>query len=184
MVKIKNSKQGRLRQGDIYKNVEYVEYIVEKEGNLEISKISFPFIIVLTQDCDLEQDYKVRWAIKKPSNSDKRLFSVIVAPLYNEEHFYIGEHLKDLGYEMEKIKKTGTKGELIGKNEIPRYHYVKFPPITPIANSIIDFKHYFSVNGEYLKRMKSTNYVCQIAELYRESISQRFANYLARIGLP
>jgi hypothetical protein len=50
--------------------------------------------------------------------------------------------------------------------------------------SVIDFKHYFSVPVEYLERIKPTNFVCAVCELYREDICQRFAAYLSRIGLP
>ena len=60
--KDKNSKGARISQGDIYKDVEFIEYAIEKEGVIQISKIVFPFVVVLTQDCDLKQDYRVRWA--------------------------------------------------------------------------------------------------------------------------
>lgn len=82
MVKIKTKSESRITQGDIYKNIEYIEYISEKDGNLEISKIDFPLVIVLTQDCDLMQDYKYRWSRSRPKNNDKLLLSVLVAPLY------------------------------------------------------------------------------------------------------
>ena len=74
-------KGARICQGDIYKDVEFIEYAIEKAGVIEISKIVFPFVVVLTQDCDLNQDYKVRR--KETSNHDKKLISVNVAPLYN-----------------------------------------------------------------------------------------------------
>ena len=62
MIKIKTRKNARIFQGDIYKDVEFIEYAIEREGVIEISKIVFPFVVVLTQDCDLNQDYKVRLA--------------------------------------------------------------------------------------------------------------------------
>ena len=39
----------RLSQGDIIKDVEFIEYAIEKNGDIEVSKINFPLIIVLTQ---------------------------------------------------------------------------------------------------------------------------------------
>lgn len=54
----------------------------------------------------------------------------------------------------------------------------KMPPL------IVDFKHYFSVNSESLREDVRAHYVCSIEVLFRERLSQRFANYLARIGLP
>ena len=94
-------KGARISQGDIYKDVEFIEYAIEKAGVIEISKIVFPFVVVLTQDCDLNQEYTVRWVKKEASNHDKKIISVIVAPLYNVEHVYNGEHLSELGMTME-----------------------------------------------------------------------------------
>jgi hypothetical protein len=175
-------KGARICQGDIYKDVEFIEYAIEKAGVIEISKIVFPFVVVLTQDCDLNQDYKVRR--KETSNHDKKLISVIVAPLYNVEHIYKGDHLSELGMTMAEIKKDRSPGKTLRQNQTPRYHYLEFPANIPIVTSVIDFKHYFTVNVEYLKRHKKANFICQIGPLYREDVSQRFSSYLSRIGLP
>jgi hypothetical protein len=185
MKKIKLQKRARISQGDIYKDVEFIEYAIEKEGVVEISKIIFPFVVVLTQDCDLNQDYTVRWARRITPNHDKKLFSVIVAPLYNFEHFNIGNHLSALAMSMTEIKKQGkTALNNLKKNLTPRYHYLEFPDSVPIVSSVIDFKHYFTVNVEYLKKHKKNNFICQIGTLYREDVSQRFSSFLSRIGLP
>lgn len=186
MIKIKTRNAARISQGDIYRDVEFIEYAIEKDGIIEISKIVFPAVVVLTQDCDLNQDYKVRWAKKDHlSNHDKKLFSVIVAPLYNYEHFYKGEHLSSLPMQMADISQMGkTQKNNLLRNQIPRYHYLDFPKKIPIVSSVIDFKHYFTVNVEYLKKHKKENFICQIWPLYREDISQRFSSYLSRIGLP
>jgi hypothetical protein len=71
-----------------------------------------------------------------------------------------------------------------GQNERPRYHYLSFPDNVPIVPSIADFKHYFSVNLVYLEKLRQKHFVCRLSELYREDLSQRFAAYLSRIGLP
>lgn len=184
MKNIKIRKGARISQGDIYKDVEFIEYAIEKAGVIEISKITFPFVVVLTQDCDLNQDYKVRWARKETSNHDKKLISVIVAPLYNAEYVYKGEHLSELKMTMAEIRKERTPGKTLRQNQTPRYHYLEFPANVPIVSSVIDFKHYFTVNVEYLKKHKKANFICQIGPLYREDVSQRFSSYLSRIGLP
>lgn len=182
--KVKRQFHRRISQGDIFKNVEFIEYAVEKEGIIELSKIIFPHVIVLTQDCDLEQDFKFRWGRPKKKTQDKYLLSVIVAPLYNADHVFSGSHLEDLDIAMEPINKTRSPGEFLMKNERPRYHYLEFPPDIPIAPSIIDFKHYFTVNINYLKKIKVDHFVCQVSDIFREDVSQRFASFLARIGLP
>jgi hypothetical protein len=184
-IKVKTRRLRRVSQGDVFREIECIEYVAEKRGVIEVSKIVFPLVVVLTQDCDLEQDarYKVRQE-KLPKNDDKRLFSLLVAPIYNAEHVFEGQHLSDLGLTMEPINKRRTPGEMLMKNERPRYHYLDFPPEIPIVPSIVDFKHYFSVSVSYIERVKPKKFVCRISELYREDLSQRFAGYLARIGLP
>lgn len=175
--------RSRISQGDIYRNVELIEYVAEKEGKIEVPIITFPLVIVLTQECDLEQDFKFRYGRPKKGTQDKYLISVLVSPLYNLEHVLAGEHLNELNLKMEPINRKGTPGDYLLKNERLRYHYIKFPPDIPIPPSVIDFKHYFTVNVEYLRKRKA-NFVCRMNPVYREDISQRFASFLSRIGIP
>lgn len=184
MVRVRQTRLARVAQGDIIRNVEYVEHVIEKSGYLDISRIRFPFVVVLTQDCDLEQDYRSRSLKNKSSTSDKHLLSVLVAPLYNLEHIYSGEHLSQLGQTMQKIERKRTSGGNLRNNETPRYHHLDFEPTVQLPPSVIDFKHYFSVNVSQLKKHKKKEFICQLADLYREDVSQRFSSFLARIGLP
>lgn len=176
--------KSRVRQGDVFRDIDFIESASEESGIITVSKIRFPYVIVLTQDCDLEQDYKFRWTENGGKGHDKWLLSVLVAPLYNLEHVFNGEHLSELSFEMQQIKKSGTKGKLLTQNQVPRYHYLEFPDSVPVVPSAIDFKHYFSISVSTLHGIKSTNFVCSVSELYREDISHRFASFLSRIGLP
>lgn len=173
----------RICQGDIIRDVDCIEYAIEKDGVIDVSRIYFPYVAVLTQDCDLEQDFKIQHTPEKPVK-DKKLISVLVAPLYNAEHVFMGTHLSDLTIPMEPIKKNSTAGGFLLNNQRPRYHYLEFPPDIQLVPLVIDFKHYFSVNANYLIKLRPTNYVCTLSALYREDISQRFASFLSRIGLP
>jgi hypothetical protein len=179
-VHVEKSRRTRISQGDVFREVECIEYAVEKRGVIEVSKIVFPLVIVLTQDCDLEQDSNNRG---KETQSTK-LLSVLVAPLYNAEHVFQGEHLGDIGIKTEPINKKKSPGEMLMKNERPRYHYIDFPQDIPLVASVADFKHYFSVHVSYLEKVRRTNFVCRLSDLFREDVSQRFAAYLGRIGLP
>ena len=185
MVRIDLNKDTRVCHGDILKNVELIEYAIEKDGNLEISKILFPLVLVLTQDCDLQQDFTNRNKTN-PQNHDKHLISVIVAPIYNVEHIYNGEHLSELGLKMQEISRKSDKSDnkFLKNNQNPRYHFLAFDSSIPIVESVIDFKHYFTVNIKYLDTHKENNFVGKVSELYREQISHRFASFLSRIGLP
>jgi hypothetical protein len=186
MINIVKEQVERVCQGDIFSNVELIEYAdINKDGIVEISKISFPYVVVLTQDCDLEQDFNSRLKTER-ANEDKHILSVIVAPLYNIEHVYGGEHLSELNFRMQTISSKPSKSDnkFLRNNQNPRYHFFEFPDDIQLVNSVADFKHYFTVNNNYLKSQKPANYVGKIAELYREQVSQRFASYLSRIGLP
>ena len=184
VIEVRKKRERRVCQGDIFREVDHIESVAEKDGVFEVKRIRFPLVIVLTQDCDLVQDYRVRWSREQPKDQDKMLVSVLVAPLYNVEHVYTGDHLSLLGMQMQKINKNRSPGINLRSNQTPRYHFLAFPDDTPIVDSVIDFKHYFSVSVEKLKTLKKINFVRRIAELYREDISQRFVSYLSRIGLP
>lgn len=185
LIQVDEGDKTRISQGDIYKEIEYIEYAFEKDGYVEISKIIFPLVVVLTQDCDLAQDLEFREATNK--TKDKILFSVLVAPMYNADDVFNGKHLDDI-YERETsmatINRNATPGKFLKQNERCRYHYVEFPEGTPIVPTIIDFKHYFSVNINQLLSCRTDQFVCRMSELYREDLSLRFANFLSRIGLP
>jgi len=182
LIKTKTKTKRRIHQGDIIKDVEYIEWAVEKGDDIEVSKLLFPNVYILSQDCDLEQDYKNRNS-KEENSQDKYLLSVLVAPVYNAEKVYAGQHMNELEMNMSPINKNKTPGKNIQKNTNPRYHYLEFHDNSMVP-SVIDFKHYFSVNTNYLRGIKKTNYFCTVSELFREDISLRFSNYLARIGLP
>ncbi len=184
MVKVDKNKQPRLAQGDVLRDVEHVEYVRIKDGAIELSKVIYPLALVLTQDCDLAQDHTFRDPESKKPNQDKYLLSVLVAPMYNLEQVFAGKHLASLGFDMSPINKNKTPGQNLVKNETPRYHYLEFSQDVPIVPSVIDFKHYFSCNVEYLKEHKEKNFVCQLSDLYREDVLQRFSSFLSRIGLP
>ncbi|MGM9594936.1 MAG: hypothetical protein ACI3VG_01850 [Oscillospiraceae bacterium] len=176
-----------INQCDIFKNVEFLEYAKDDGDNIEVSKIIFPKVIVLTQACDLQQDFNAREKINSglTGTHDKFLISVIVAPIYNFEEFRLGTHLDQLGLVMEsKGSRSKSQCTNIINNENKRYHYLNFSEDVDLVESIIDFKHYFTVTVEYLNSIYDNNYVCSIDSLYRELISQRFANFLSRIGLP
>jgi len=175
-------KESRLCQGDILRDVHWVEYVTERGGLIEVAKVVFPLAIVLTQDCDLKQDHQFR--SEPHPTQDKWLISVLMAPLYNIEHVYLGEHLSELGIRMERVPKSGSTGNFLRNNERPRYHYIEFDDDVPIVPSVIDFKHYFSATATYLMGLKPTSFVCSVAPIFREDIAQRFAAYLARVGLP
>ena len=181
----------RICQGDLIRNVACIEDVVEQADTIEVKRIVFPLVVVLTQDCDLQQDDSNRLRPKgasTPTDHNTLILSVLVAPAYNATHFELGEHLSELGLKMWEIPTKGGKGStdqrILRQNKNPRYHYLQFDNDSKIVDSVVDFKHYFSVNVQYLKRIKPEHFAGKLSPLYREDVSQRFASFLARIGLP
>jgi len=204
VIKISSIKENRICQGDILNNVKYIEHFKEVDDFYDVSIINFPLVVIISQDCDLNEDYQFRYDIPiKHDDHDKIMFSLLVAPIYTADQVLDGSHLSllnppnaPLEYRnslfMKMQKLTKGKGSTkptshyddMKKNEIPRYHFLRFPNAVEIPDSFIDFKHYFSVNIHYLEELKKTNFLCRIDAPYREFVSQRFSNYLSRIGLP
>ena len=180
----------RISQGDIYKDVWCFENISQDNNSLKINRIFFPYVVVLTQDCDIQQHDEY------VGQKSGQLFSVLVAPIYNVASFMEGKHLEEMHlsspcYTSSKgkiLESTGQKinseGQLIINNQIARYHYLNFENNIEVPPSIVDFKHYFSLGVNYLKNDKNKDFVCRLKPLYRELLTQRFSNYLSRIGLP
>jgi hypothetical protein len=182
-MQVDRGRRDRVQQGDVYRDVDYIEYVSESGRTLQVSRIRFPLVVVLTQDCDLEQEHNERNSGK--GQLDKTLISCLVAPMYNAEHFARGEHLSELGLKMQEIKWSRSDGDRIKQNSNPRYHYFEFPPESAIVPSVIDFKHYFSVNLQDLNRLRENeSFVCTVSALFREALCQRFAFFLSRIALP
>jgi hypothetical protein len=182
MIRVQVNPGERIRQGDIFRDVQLIDQVSEKEGVLEVSGITFPFVIVLTQDCDLEQDGRSYIRHVSEVSQYELLMSVLVAPLYNAEHVRTGTHLDELQIVRGQI--NSDRWRTLKTNQMARYHYIEFPQSAKVVPLVIDFKHYFSVNLEYLRRLSQDQHITTVAELFRERISQRFANFLARIALP
>lgn len=177
---IKQSRD-RLYQGDIYSDVELVVDSIENGPELTVEKRKLPYAVVITQDCDLEQDFKAR--NNTQGNQDKWLPSIILFPAYPAETLKLGLHLGDYDQKMEQFdsKRFGQ----IKQNSNSRYHFIHSDNTLNVPELIIDFKHYHTItrNAAY-SRMLSGSYVATIGELFREHLSARLCYYLSRIGLP
>jgi hypothetical protein len=170
-------------QGDLLRNVEFVEFAVEARGILEVSKIVFPLAVVLTQTCDVHEDFAIRWGRTDRGKPRKVMLSYLVAPAYTAAQLIDGTHLKDLNVELQKIQ-SNTEQQNMRNNAHPRYHYLHFGDDVPVADSLVDFKHYFTASPAHLRERKRNDFVCRLAVPHREALSQRFAAWLSRVGLP
>ena len=88
----------RIQQGDIISDVEYIEYADVEDGVVKISKIRFPHVIVLSQECDLTWDYESRDRQRKNQQEGKFVAKVIGVDVdqYSESDTVITSAMKQL----------------------------------------------------------------------------------------
>ncbi|MDR3292073.1 MAG: hypothetical protein LBT10_08010 [Methanobrevibacter sp.] len=149
----------------------------------------------MTQDCDLEQDFNYR---EKSHKSRHYIPSILICPAYLAIKLKKGNHLENLSILFEEKQQTEYEKinfQELGKNlwdpiknnNNVRYHLLKEFEINDslkVPELIVDFKHYFTIYRDELYSKVNTNYFASLDPLFREQLSQRFAYYLSRIGLP
>ncbi|MDO9517864.1 MAG: hypothetical protein Q7J10_07440, partial [Methanosarcinaceae archaeon] len=133
------------------------------------------------QDCDLENDFENR-SESTPEKHDKFLRTVLICPAYVAIDLRKGIHLEDLNLKMETF--NSARWNSIMKQNNARYHFLEQDQELQVPELVIDFKHYYALPRDALFNMYDDNYLVTINHLFREFLSQRFSNYLSRIGLP
>lgn len=172
---------GRFRQGEILANVLTLvaNGVPFNASSPDAILETLAFAVVLSQDCDLEQDFEQR----KLGNdqSDRILPQTLLCSLFSREELPpVGGH-------------NSALWKLIKKNTSPRYHYLRegSPAIEGLVHEFpqltADFKFYVTVPTDVLYSQATQGQVQRLANLespYAEHLSTRFAYYLARIALP
>ncbi len=155
---------------------------------MELNKLKFG--VILSQDCDLNQDYNSREFLKtvkkdETTLNDKMIPSILICPAYPAEQLRLGTHLASINMPMTKISSAKkTPWRKIIQNETPRYHFLGESEEFEIPELVLDFKRYYSLSREYLYKIYSKCYLVSLSELYREDLTNRFHHYHSRIGLP
>ena len=172
----------RICQGDILRDFVGIDWGIEDTSDkYKISALTLPYIIVMTQDCDLELDFNNR---SEPDSKthDKYLQTILVCPAYNATEFKEGEHLKSKELVMNKWG-TDLYNQIKNQNHA-RFYFLEQNQAMQVPQLIVDFKHYYTIPRDVLYKMYAKCYLATFNKLFRESLSQRFSNYLSRIGLP
>ena len=168
----------RLSQGDIFQDIEILENIEVERSIITVKKIKFPYVVCLNQECDLETDFKN----KTQMLCDNNLLHIAIAPAFIFEQFLNGTHWGQIFRNNKPQKRSDTTIKKIIDNEIPRFHYLKFPDLDS-PELVIDFKHFFTINKDVMCHQISKR-LCSLDTLFREKVSQRFSFFISRIGLP
>ena len=182
----------RISQGDIFEDITIIEDIEIEKSVIRVKKISFPYVVCLNQECDLESDFKKNSEKQRDLESDSKknsekqcdsnLLHLAIAPAFIFEQFLSGSHWGDIFENNIPQKRGDSIIKKIVQNEIPRYHYLYFPKDS-MPELIIDFKHFFTINRAVLYSNIGKR-LCSLDDLFREKINQRFSYFISRIGLP
>ncbi|MFA5961278.1 MAG: hypothetical protein WC848_01175 [Parcubacteria group bacterium] len=181
----------RVCQGDILKEVAiYLGFSKrETDGGIKIKDFYPKYVVVLSQDCDLESDCIEREKNKEKKKlgevevQDKYLPTILLCPAYPINDFIEGKHIAE--WKMSNDLKHEKKVKKLKKNDdLKRYHYLAGDASNGIPELVVDFKHFMTVPRDELYEVHPDVYVSTLCELFREELSQRFTNYLSRIGLP
>jgi len=169
----------RLWQGEILENLPQVRLAlvsVGGEGDVEIETDPHPLVIVLSQDCDLERDFK--------EGVGSVLANVLFCNVFPVDEF------RATVRETENIRSNEWKPLKQNKNERFQFlHQVK--PAEDLKGDglselAIDFRQYFTVRTEEVYRRigQGTIKRCRLSTPYVEHLADRFSYYLARVALP
>jgi len=165
----------RPHQGDIFQKLQY-KFITE-DGETET--IVFPFWVIVAQECDLEHDYNAHQG--KYKDQDKYLQTILACPAFLQDQLKEGIHMQNLALKMEHWGSDNWKKMLANRER--RFHAITPEGIDALPNLIIDFKRVFSFPRDYIYAQLG-NKVASLDILYREQLSQRWANFSSRIALP
>ena len=171
----------RLHQGEIIVGLIQVKQSVATIGEHELARIDeffHPFAIVMTQDCDLEQDFRLR------GQANEKL-SLLVSILFCEAA--TASELKG------KIPQGKDIWKRVIQNKDERYQCFESIPSgqDSLAQGLpclgCDFKRYFTVPAEEVYRridLKQITRRCRLITPYAEHLLNRFCSFQSRIPLP
>lgn len=166
------AKSNEVRQGDLIPRCPIIipptNFTHTQEGNVQAGELTVKTIdsVVVSQSCDLEQD---------------KIDIVLVCPYMTLTEFFGG-----LPLESDKTGKGRTKKlEQLRQGNLPSYHLMDHDPDDLPDFVVVDFRNVFGVNYSFLK-----SFVANIPTRkrllppYREHLSQSFARFFMRVGLP
>ncbi len=122
--------------------------------------------VVVSQSCDLEND---------------KIEIVLVCPYYPLNYFFENQHESDRSGKGRDRKLAALK-----QGNIPGYHLLNRDETNGIASFlVVDFRNVYGVNFSFLKgHAAKMNRRQRLLPPYREHLSQAFARFFMRVGLP
>lgn len=179
-----------LRQGEILTNVVELQVdpetikSVDADSVYDVDPVKHPFAIIVSQDCDLEQDFNYRYHDK--GNDRNVLPSILFCQAMDADRFRKSEVYRSL---FTSSTFTGN----FKNNDAFRYHFIQRVSVELDAHNCglpelgIDFKRYFSMPTAEVYHRIDVGHTLRRSVLqspYRDHFSDRFFNFSSRVALP
>jgi hypothetical protein len=190
-----SSSEGPLRQGEIISGLVQVRVLLDSIGSRKKYKgvdIIHPLAIIVTQDCDLEQDFKAR---DGKAGKHRILPNILFCEVELATELRFGAKNETLSEE-KRARSAEINSKIwpnIEKNKDERYHFLqRVQPEEDLLGEglnelAIEFKRYFTIpTDEVYFRISngSAKRRCKLESPYLEHFSVRFHYYHYRVALP
>lgn len=185
-VRYKAPTRGVVEQTGILQNVEIPEVHVSESGSAEALLAKYSWVVVLTQECDLQLDRLARLGLpqvegKPPVAGDKKLRGILLCPAFLEEKVLLGTYV-DGG-----AKTDNATRKMMQSNRHERFHLL--PAEAPLIQAplMLDFKLITSAHPEFmlsLVRDHPEKVIAVVCPPFRDRLMQRFLSYFGRIAEP
>ncbi|MFH2142477.1 MAG: hypothetical protein ABIJ97_08655 [Bacteroidota bacterium] len=157
----------RLMQGDLVFNCPVVKPPSNyKNGGTPEIEIDEYNVVVMTQSCDLDND---------------KVNIVLVCPFYSWSEF-----INNADDSVKSKKGQPKLWEDLKKGALPAYHLLMVDKDSILKEPIVVvFKDIFGIHISSIKlHLKNSKNCLRLLPPYREHLSQAFARYFMRVGLP
>lgn len=182
---------GPIRQAELITSVSEFQTISATDGDpteIATRKVEHPLVIVLSQDCDLEQDFNARYPSGKPQ-LDRAEADVHPSAL---SHILLCDAHEENELRKRLPESTGSKDfRRIAQNQNERYHRIESAEIADTGSAVealfLDFRRHFSVPCPDFYEQLDLGAVGRTARLpayYLHDLNHRFYSYLARVAIP
>ena len=171
--------------------MKYCYIDTESDETVEVVEFTFPMAVIISQACDVNSMGEM--ISEQKGKATKFMPSILMCPIYDVEVAKKTEHINEALSTLAIEKLDGNKEVLFNSSEFGlarndwhyRYHAltVKVADNVVLENTMIDFKHYFTVPASYLMNNRE-NRLFHLDDLFAEQVTLKFATYLSRVAIP
>ena len=180
--------RGPLRQAEILRDLVEPRVVSGTTGQIQFVPVEHPLSIVMSQDCDLEQDFFLRFPLDgepRPPEEVDRQPNALRAVLLCDAH-----EMTDMEAHFRQV---GSKErDLVKKNQNERYHCLaegSTPAGATAPSLMLDLRTPFAVPAALLYEQlfdgeAAASRLGVIPDVHSHDLMHRFYTYQARVALP